>query len=90
MAKKATKQVRQIGMNDKRRVYQVICDDNARTLVNGKILDYGMNPSHRWLPLRLYVSANVLYITERQAKWLVDRFTLVHKIQGFALKDVTK
>jgi hypothetical protein len=90
MAKKVAKQVKQIGMNDKRRVYKVICEDNAHTIVHGKILEYGLNPSHRWIPLRLYASADVLYITERQAKWLVDRFTLVHKIQGFALQDVTK
>jgi len=89
MASKKSK-VQQIGMNDKRRVYQVVCDDNTRAIVNGKILDYGNNVSHRWIPLRLYISASVLYITERQAKWLVDRFTLVHKIQGFVLKDITK
>jgi hypothetical protein len=84
------KKIEQIGMNNQRRVYKIVCDDNTLPLVNSKIVDYGNNPSHRWIPLRLYISADVLYITERQAKWLVDRMTLVHKIKGFGLKDITK
>lgn len=87
MAKKQA--VSQIGMNTKRNVYVIVADDNILGLVQSKIVEYGNNPSHRWIPLPLFLATGYLYITERQAKWLVDRMQLVHKIKPFALKEVS-
>jgi hypothetical protein len=71
MAKKATEFV---GRNNNTHVYQLVFNPQDEKVVQESILGLAMNPSHRWVQYKLVVACNVLYITNRQARWLVEYF----------------
>lgn len=84
----ATKEnTKQIGMNDKRNVYEMVYDDGIKKAIIEEMGKIAFNPSHRWMPYKLVLSHNIVYVTDRQARWILDYFE--SKKIKFALKIIS-
>lgn len=80
-----TQVLEQLGMNEKREVWDIVYDgENQLKVIIEQLCKFGLNPSHRWIPLKLVLTHNTLFITKRQANWLVD--VMEDKKITFALK----
>lgn len=70
----AKKQERQVGINDLREVYDLVYDNANRKAIIEEVGKIAFNPSHRWVTYKLVLTKNCVYVTNRQARWLVEYF----------------